>query len=113
MTATATAAPARKCRRAVPATCPAPRPEPEVVDCREHGNVPARVAALLDAGCPGHVRDLFEDLAAKLGQREAVATVRAALAAYRMDCVFRRQAWWEPNVQHAQELEGWLREGRP
>jgi hypothetical protein len=24
---------------------------PEVVDCRQHGNVPARVAALLDAGC--------------------------------------------------------------
>jgi hypothetical protein len=44
----------------------------------------ARVAALLDAGCPGHVRDLYEDLAADLGEAEGRSLVHEAL----MDCRF-------------------------
>jgi hypothetical protein len=44
----------------------------------------ARVAALLDAGCPGHVRDLYEDLAADLGERPAAGALREAVVIYRI-----------------------------
>jgi hypothetical protein len=64
----------------------------------------ARVAALLDAGLPGHVRDLYEDLAAEMGPTEAAIEVRATLGDYRIACLFRHQAASEPNVHHARRL---------
>jgi hypothetical protein len=66
--------------------------------------IAARVAALLDAGNPGHVRDLYEDLAAKLGEEEARHALYWSLIGYRFACLIRCDGPTAPNVRHAQAL---------
>jgi hypothetical protein len=66
--------------------------------------IAARVAALLDAGLPGYVRDLYEDLAAEAGEGEARHALYWSLIGYRFACVIRCDGPTAPNVRHAQAL---------
>jgi hypothetical protein len=66
--------------------------------------IAARVAALLDAGCPGQVRDLYEDLAAEWGEDEARHALYWSLIGYRFACFVRRGGLTAPNVRHTEAL---------
>jgi hypothetical protein len=61
----------------------------------------ARVAALLDAGNPGHVRDLYEDLAGEVGEARAARAVWQALMGWRAGRVLAGPAAADDTLRQA------------